>query len=183
MTIWVLERPSRYLKFCSTKDLLVSSKVAAFIGALLDMGEAHHFLIIVPTSLIPNWEAELRKWVPNVSQFRFSGDIAKKKRERELLRAQTCRSSVVIASYGVCRTSMDVLNSKNGYDWTWPYMILDEAHNIKNASRKSSKAIDGIRSKHRLLLTGTPVMNKLVDFFTLMSVMSQDRILDMNQAS
>ncbi|CBY36111.1 unnamed protein product [Oikopleura dioica] len=156
-------------------------QVAAFISALLDMGEARHFLIIVPTSLIPNWEEELRKWVPNVAQYRFSGDIAKKARERQLYQAQASRSAVVIASYGVCRTSADVLNTKNGRHWTWPYMILDEAHNIKNSSRKSSKAIHGINSSHRLLLTGTPVMNKLVDFYNLMDVMSKGTILDMNQ--
>lgn len=145
------------------------------------MGEARHFLIIVPTSLIPNWEAELRKWVPNVAQFRFSGDIAKRTRERQLYQAQASRSAVVIASYGVCRTSVDVLNSKNGRNWTWPYMILDEAHSIKNSRCKSTKAIHGINSTHRLLLTGTPVMNKLVDFYNLMDVMSQGTILDYNQ--
>ena len=74
-------------------------QVAAFISALIDMDEAKHFLIIVPTSLIPNWETELQKWVPNVDIYHFTGDIPKRRRQAQCATAQRT-TSVLIASYG-----------------------------------------------------------------------------------
>jgi len=74
-------------------------QVAAFISALVDMDEARHFLIIVPTSLIPNWESELNKWVPNVDIYRYTGDFNKRQRAGQLATAQRT-TSILIASYG-----------------------------------------------------------------------------------
>ena len=73
--------------------------MAAFISALIDADEAKHFLIVVPTSLIPNWEKELSKWVPNVDIYKYTGELTKKKRGDQLMSAQRT-TSVLVASYG-----------------------------------------------------------------------------------
>ncbi|CBY13525.1 unnamed protein product [Oikopleura dioica] len=156
-------------------------QVAAFISALVDMEEATHFLIFVPNSLIANWESELKKWAPNLEQFLFTGELQRKKREQNLREAKKSNSAVVIASYGLCNNNIDVFNSYGSKDWTWDYMILDEAHTIKNSSTKTAKTIVSINSTHRLLMTGTPVMNKLVDFYNLINVLSQGTMLKMSQ--
>ena len=44
------------------------------------MGEAKHFLIVLPTSLVPNWEKELEKWCPSINIFKYTGDLSKSKR-------------------------------------------------------------------------------------------------------
>lgn len=74
-------------------------QVCAFISALIDMEEAKNFLIIVPTSLIMNWENELRKWVPNVDIFKYTGELPKNRRQGQLASAQRS-TAVLIASYG-----------------------------------------------------------------------------------
>ena len=74
-------------------------QVCAFISALVDMGQAKTFLIIVPTSLIPNWENEISKWVPNIDIYRFTGDLTKNKRASQLASAQRT-TSVMLATYG-----------------------------------------------------------------------------------
>ena len=74
-------------------------QVAAFISALVDMDEARHFLILVPKSLIPNWESELNKWVPNMDIYHYTGDLNKRRRQGQLEVAQRT-TSILLASYG-----------------------------------------------------------------------------------
>ena len=56
-------------------------------------------MIVVPTSLLPNWQNELEKWVPNTDIFKYTGELTKRQRERQLAQAQRV-TSIMLASYG-----------------------------------------------------------------------------------
>ena len=56
-------------------------------------------MIVVPTSLLPNWERELRIWVPNTEIYKYTGEVPKRKREGQLAKAQSV-ASIMLASYG-----------------------------------------------------------------------------------
>ena len=72
------------------------------------MGEARHFLIVLPTSLIANWHQELTKWVPNINIFKFTTDYGAAKRKGQLQLAQRS-TSVLLTTYGLVTTNCDTL--------------------------------------------------------------------------
>lgn len=160
--------------------------MSAFISALVDMGEARHFLIVLPASLVSNWENELQTWVPNINIFKFLSEGGEARRKKQLQLAQRS-TSVLLTTYGMVTNKAELMcldprgkqieilsrtKSYLGNRFKWDYVILDEAHNIKNMSSKRSKAAHTIDSKRRLILTGTPIMNQLDDFFALVEFFS-----------
>ena len=155
--------------------------MSAFISALIDMDEAKHFLVVVPSSLVRNWTLELEKWVPNINIFIYSGEISVAKRRANLQLAQRS-TAVLICTYGLMTKADQLCLDARGNEFRWDYGIFDEAHNLKNASAKRTKEARKLVTYRRLLLTGTPIMNKLTDFYTLVSFMSQDEIFLGNMA-
>ena len=136
------------------------------------MGEARHFLIVLPTSLIANWENELKKWVPAINIFKFTTDSGPAKRKRNLQLGQRS-TAVLLTTYGLVTTNSDTLClDARGARFSWDYVILDEAHNIKNMSAKRTKEAHKLNSRRRLILTGTPIMNQLDDFYSLVEFFS-----------
>jgi len=115
-------------------------------------------LLIVPTSLIFNWQKEAEKFTPNL---------------RVLLHTGTYRSKdnfafshfdLVITTYGIARIDEDLLSG-----FFFNYVILDESQNIKNPRSKSFSAIKHIKGKNKLALSGTPVENSVADIWSQMS--------------
>ncbi|EEB05630.2 TATA-binding protein associated factor Mot1 [Schizosaccharomyces japonicus yFS275] len=82
--------------------------------------------------------------------------------ERSRLRGLLEDTDVVITSYDICRNDIDDLKSLE-----WNYCILDEGHVIKNAKAKLTKAVKMIRAYHRLILSGTPVQNNVLELWSL----------------
>ncbi len=114
-------------------------------------------LIIMPTSLIYNWINEASKFTPQLKILVFTG-----------LRNKEIKSfegfDVVITTYGITRVDIDIF--KQVY---FHYIILDESQNIKNPSSKSFKAVKQLKSKFKLILSGTPIENTVNDLWTQMS--------------
>ena len=141
------------------------------------MGEAKRFIIMVPNSLVANWEKELGIWCPAINVFKYTGEFTKRQRTMQLQMAQRS-TAVLLVTYGIVATSVDHLNiNGNGQSFIWDYAILDEAHNIKNLTTKRTKETHKLRSKKRLLLTGTPIMNNMTDFYALVKFFSHDDLL------
>ncbi|HKL38124.1 MAG TPA: DEAD/DEAH box helicase, partial [Bacteroidales bacterium] len=111
-------------------------------------------LIVMPTSLIYNWEAEIQKFTPQLSCYRYTG-INRTRKAEELY-----HYDVVITTYGIVRNDYELLQ-KVGFH----YIILDESQYIKNPSSKVYKAVNELQSKHKLVLTGTPIENSLSDLW------------------
>jgi SNF2 family DNA or RNA helicase len=115
-------------------------------------------LIIMPTSLIYNWVKEAEKFAPDLKILEYTGTFRSKDVERFM------NFDVVFTTYGITRVDIEVI--KNLY---FNYIILDESQNIKNPASKAYKAVKQLKSKHKLILSGTPVENTVNDLWTQMS--------------
>ncbi|MBL8176846.1 MAG: DEAD/DEAH box helicase [Bryobacterales bacterium] len=113
-------------------------------------------LVVVPRSLIYNWQQEATRFTPLLRVLDNSG-AARSKDPRDFL-----EYNVVLTTYGTLRR--DVVDFR---EFEFDYVILDEAQAIKNASSESAKAARLLRSKHRLAMSGTPIENHLGELWSL----------------
>ncbi|GGH10586.1 DEAD/DEAH box helicase [Pedobacter zeae] len=118
-------------------------------------------LIIMPTSLIYNWLTEAKKFTPKLKILAHTGS----NRNKDV--ANFANYDIIITTYGVTRVDVDEL--KNFY---FNYIILDESQNIKNPASKSFKAVRSLKSKHRLILSGTPVENSVSDLWSQLTFLN-----------
>jgi superfamily II DNA or RNA helicase len=118
-------------------------------------------LVICPTSLLYNWEAEMKKFVPDLEGYLYYGPA------RLLNTAVLARVRVVLTSYGTLRSDMEDLAS-----YKWGYVILDESQAIKNPSSLARKAVMQLRSRNRMALSGTPVQNSTFDLYAQMDFLN-----------
>ncbi len=118
-------------------------------------------LIIMPLSLIHNWEDEIKKFAPGLRYFKYMGY----KREQNFNKFTDY--DVILTTYGVIRNDINMLE-------TFPffYTILDESQMIKNPGSKVYRSVKKINSEYRLALTGTPVENSLLDLWSQMSFLN-----------
>ncbi|HEY5327311.1 MAG TPA: DEAD/DEAH box helicase [Mucilaginibacter sp.] len=115
-------------------------------------------LIIMPTSLIYNWLNEAKKFTPQLRLMVHTGTLRYKSPE------VFANYDVVITTYGISRIDIDLLSA-----YFFDYVILDESQNIKNPSSKSFQAVRELKSRFKLILSGTPVENSVNDLWTQMT--------------
>lgn len=119
-------------------------------------------LVVVPTSVILNWEMEFKKWCPGFKIMTYYGNQDERRQKRRGWMDDTSWN-VLITSYQLVLQDQQVLKRRN-----WHYMILDEAHNIKNFRSQRWQALLTFRTRARLLLTGTPLQNNLTELWSLL---------------
>lgn len=112
-------------------------------------------LLIMPTSLIYNWEMEASRFTPDLKVLNYTGTL----RNKDIKRFE--KYDVVLTSYGITRLDVDLL--KNFY---FNYIILDESQVIKNPSSIIAKAVRELKSRYKLVLTGTPLENTTMDLWS-----------------
>ncbi|KAL5477552.1 hypothetical protein EMCRGX_G024363 [Ephydatia muelleri] len=119
-------------------------------------------LVIVPTSVMLNWEYEFKKWCPAFKILTYFGTFKERKQKRV---GWTKRNAfhVCITSYNIAVQDHRALKQKK-----WKYLILDEAQNIKNFKSQRWQTLLNFNSNRRLLLTGTPLQNNLMELWSLM---------------
>ncbi|HWZ05128.1 MAG TPA: SNF2-related protein, partial [Mucilaginibacter sp.] len=115
-------------------------------------------LAIMPTSLIYNWLNEAKKFAPQLKLMVHTGTFRYKSPE------VFSNYDLVITTYGISRIDIELFKS-----YFFDYVILDESQNIKNPSSKSFQAVRQLKSKFKLILSGTPVENSVNDLWTQMS--------------
>jgi TATA-binding protein-associated factor len=115
-------------------------------------------LIVCPPPLTGHWYYEILKYADNLKPIMFVGNA----RERQRLVPKLKKHDIVITSYEVVRNDVSTLEEFN-----WHYCILDEGHVIKNAKTKLTKAVKCIRANHRLILSGTPIQNNVLELWSL----------------
>jgi TATA-binding protein-associated factor len=115
-------------------------------------------LIICPPTLTGHWYYEILKYADNLRPVLYTGNS----RERNRVLKTLATFDVVITSYEVVRN--DVTNLEN---MNWLYCVLDEGHIIKNAKTKFTKAVKCMRAQHRLILSGTPIQNNVLELWSL----------------
>ncbi|KAK9058759.1 hypothetical protein SSX86_023601 [Deinandra increscens subsp. villosa] len=119
-------------------------------------------LIVVPTSVMLNWETEFLKWCPAFKILTYFGSAKERKHKRQGWMKQN--------SFHVCITTyrLVIQDSKIFKRKKWKYLILDEAHLIKNWKSQRWQTLLNFNSKRRILLTGTPLQNDLMELWSLM---------------
>ncbi|KAG6003430.1 hypothetical protein E4U21_002024 [Claviceps maximensis] len=115
-------------------------------------------LIVCPPTLSGHWQQEIKNYAPFLTVTAYVGPPA----ERKVLRSKLGETDVVVTSYDVCRNDTDVLD-----EHSWNYVVLDEGHLIKNPKAKITQAVKRLASNHRLILTGTPIQNNVLELWSL----------------
>ena len=115
-------------------------------------------LLVMPTSLIYNWELEAKKFTPELKILVYSG--SQRNKDPWKFRGY----DVVLTSYGIVRMDIAQLN-----EFYFNYVILDESQAIKNPNSNIATAVNKLKSKRRLILTGTPVENGTMDLWSQMN--------------
>jgi superfamily II DNA or RNA helicase len=118
-------------------------------------------LVVCPTTLIYNWENEIKKFTP-ILTYRIHHGPARTRLKQELL-----DHDITITTYGTLRSDIKLLMSVN-----FDYVILDESQAIKNPSSKVTRAACLLTTKHRLCMSGTPLQNNTFDIFAQMNFLN-----------
>ncbi|GAB4240352.1 MAG: hypothetical protein Tsb0034_16760 [Ekhidna sp.] len=118
-------------------------------------------LLIMPTSLLYNWEMEARKFTPEIKILNYTGV------NRVKDASHFGKYDVVITSYGTTRIDADILS-----EFYFNYIILDESQAIKNPDSLISKKVRILKSRRKLILTGTPIENSTLDLWSQMSFLN-----------
>lgn len=115
-------------------------------------------LIVCPPTLSGHWQQEIQQFAPFLSCLAYVGPS----QERLRLRDRIGTTDIVVTSYDICRNDVDVFTPLN-----WNYCVLDEGHLIKNPKAKTTMAVKRLASNHRLVLSGTPIQNNVLELWSL----------------
>lgn len=118
-------------------------------------------LVVCPTTLMFNWENEIKKFTPELTYYIHHGG------ERTRNKEQFAQAEVMITTYGTLRSDIKLL-----VDIPFDYVILDESQAIKNPASKVTRAACLLNSKHRICLSGTPLQNNTFDIFAQMNFLN-----------
>jgi SWI/SNF-related matrix-associated actin-dependent regulator of chromatin subfamily A member 5 len=141
----------------------------AFLGYLRHVcGITGPHLITVPKSTLDNWNREFTKWTPEVNVLVLQG--AKDERH------QLINERLIDEKFDVCITSYEMVLREKSHlkKFAWEYIIIDEAHRIKNEESSLSQIIRLFNSRNRLLITGTPLQNNLHELWALLNFLLPD---------
>ena len=132
-------------------------QVLALLNALRSSGSATKpSLVVCPTSLVFNWAAEAAKFTPALRVLALHGS------QRRELFPQIAQHHLVITSYALLRR-----DAENYRGTEFDTVVLDEAQHIKNRQTQNAQAVKAIHAQHRLVLTGTPIENSVLDLWSV----------------
>ena len=131
-------------------------------------------LVMVPKSTLSNWMNEFKRWCPVLRVIKFHGskderleivqDVLKPTKRNEERNWDVC-----ITTYEVCNLEKASLSKI-----AWRYLIIDEAHRLKNEASQFAQTVRMLDTQHRLLLTGTPLQNNLHELWALLNFLLPD---------
>ena len=144
-----------------TLQTLALLKIALGHGRERDTRVAHESvalpnLIVCPTSLVFNWVAEAKKFTPDLKVLAVEGP------NRHSLFTQISQYDLVVTSYALIRRDADRYREVE-----FDTVVLDEAQHIKNRQTQNAQAVKAVRAQHRLVLTGTPLENSVLDLWSI----------------
>lgn len=128
----------------------------SFVQHMVESGKIGPNLIVVPTSVLPNWEREAQKFVPELKRLIIYGT------RREGMFKLIDESDLVVTTYALLRRDLEELQNH-----TFNCIILDEAQNIKNPNTITARSVRRIKADMRLCLSGTPIENNLFELWSL----------------
>lgn len=129
-------------------------------NGLLQMGRTS--LLVVPTSLLFNWQREVERFAPSLTIYQFTGP----NRTRSV--TELINYDIVLTTYGVLRNEIDLLK-----DVRFNFVILDESQTIKNPASKVYRSAVLLKAKHYISLSGTPIENSLTDLWAQLNFLNR----------
>jgi SNF2 family DNA or RNA helicase len=121
-------------------------------------------LLVCPTSVLGNWEREIRRFAPTLKVLMHHG--AGRAKKKEFAKAVS-QYDVVLTSYSLVHRDESLLSTVK-----WEGVVLDEAQNIKNAEARQSQAVRKLETHCRIALTGTPLENRLTELWSILDFLN-----------
>ncbi len=140
-------------------------QVLAFLSTLKKKKNLNASLLIIPASLISNWISEIEQFFPDICWFVAHPSYLSADNSPQSLAGKSPHKlnqlDLVITTYALAQK----------YEWLtayqWNYVILDEAQAIKNPATKQTRAVKKLNARHRIIMSGTPVENRISDLWSL----------------
>ena len=152
---WIKYLHDNNLGGCLADDMGLGKTLQAItMLALVYPKEQMPSLVVMPRSLLFNWQDELGKFAPGLSVYTYYGHT------RDLEKALT--HQVILTTYAMVRNDVEAFSKEQFY-----YVILDESQHIKTVSAQTTQAVFLLKARHRLALSGTPVENNLTELYSL----------------
>jgi SNF2 family DNA or RNA helicase len=123
-------------------------------------------LLICPTSVLSNWEREVKKFAPSLSTLIHHGD---RRNQGKTFAKEVKNKQLVITSYSLVYRDLKTLETVD-----WEGVVLDEAQNLKNPAAKQSQAVRQLTAGFRIALTGTPVENRLSELWSILDFLNPE---------
>ena len=157
---WMRTRQNAGLGACLADDMGLGKTIQTLclLQSLKEQGEVLPTLLVMPTSLLYNWEMEAKKFTPQLRVLVYSGP------QREKIQAQVKKTDLILCSFGLVRSDIDWFEKQE-----FSYVILDESQAIKNPQANITKAVQKLNAKYRLVMTGTPLENSTMDLWSQMN--------------
>ena len=153
-----LSRLSQWGVGACLADDMGLGKTIQTLAMLLDRATGGPALVVAPMSVVPNWLAEARRFAPTLEARTYGGGAG----ARTTQLAEAGPFDVLVTTYGLLQNDAEPLASV-----PWHTVVLDEAQAIKNPAAKRSQAAKQLRADFRVITTGTPVQNNLMDLHSL----------------
>lgn len=165
--------------------------------------ELRPYLVVCPLSVLNSWVSEAQKWVPGLKVLRIHGTVQERNRlkrvalgmedmfgnetnqarDRKASRKAGNKVSKLptedrgVESYRLIVTTYETFQAEQAWfkhSFIWRYVVLDEGHKIKNNITNISTALKSVSTEYRLILTGTPLQNNLVEMWALLAWLYPD---------
>lgn len=164
---WLVFLEQWGLGACLADDMGLG-KTIQLIAFLLHLKEQNALsqptLLVCPTSVLGNWEREVKKFGPSLQVFQYYGD---KRPQGKALEKAVQGQDLVLTSYALVQRDLKDLQTI-----AWQGVVLDEAQNIKNSDAKQSQAVRQLEAEFRIALTGTPVENRLTELWAILDFLN-----------
>jgi len=144
----------------------------AFLAHLKELGDEGPHLIIVPSSTMDNWQKELSLWSPNLKVLNYYGAQDERRHMRLQIVQEEVEYDVILTTYNMVISSADDRVLFRRLDFH--YVIFDEAHMLKNMNTARYENLMRVQASRKLLLTGTPMQNNLVELMSLLVFVMPD---------
>ncbi|CAL6313259.1 unnamed protein product [Bathycoccus prasinos] len=168
---WLMQRYSKKINGILADEMGLGKTIQtiSLLAQLAsEIGSWGPHLIVVPTSVMLNWEIEFKKWCPALKVLTYFGSAKERKFKRQGW-SKPNSFHVCITTYRLVVQDQKIFRRKR-----WHYLILDEAHMIKNWKSQRWQTLLNFQSKRRLLITGTPLQNDLMELWSLLHFLMPD---------
>ncbi|KAK5969483.1 hypothetical protein GCK32_003532, partial [Trichostrongylus colubriformis] len=141
-------------------------QIIAFIAYLKEANVRGPHLIVVPSSTIENWMAEFVKWCPKIRLLTYYGSQEERRQLRHMAKKKKENIDVILTTYNMISSKHD--DKKFFKNFSIHYVIYDEGHMLKNCGTDRYRNLMRVRGKRKVLMTGTPLQNNLIELISLM---------------